>query len=95
MLLVFCLIHVIITKVITAGVLISSPIIFESYEGTGRSLSLKLLQQLEEKSQMSAKSLESSLSGMLPGFRTYFLPFLFLPFCFRCLDVSVFFSLSV
>ncbi|XP_059624435.1 RNA cytidine acetyltransferase 1-like [Cornus florida] len=35
------------------------------YEGTGRSLSLKLLQQLEEQSQMSAKSAESSLSGRL------------------------------
>lgn len=35
-----------------------------SYEGTGRSLSLKLLQQLEEQSQMS-KKLDSSLSGML------------------------------
>ncbi|KAM7275422.1 hypothetical protein ACFE04_017288 [Oxalis oulophora] len=36
-----------------------------SYEGTGRSLSLKLLQQLEEQSQMSAKSVEGSLSGRL------------------------------
>ncbi|KAA8530952.1 hypothetical protein F0562_005681 [Nyssa sinensis] len=35
------------------------------YEGTGRSLSLKLLQQLEEQSQMSAKSVEGSLSGRL------------------------------
>ncbi|KAM7262099.1 hypothetical protein ACFE04_021176 [Oxalis oulophora] len=35
------------------------------YEGTGRSLSLKLLQQLEEKSQMSAKTVEGSLSGRL------------------------------
>lgn len=34
----------------------------ESYEGTGRSLSLKLLQQLEEQSQMSAKG---PISGML------------------------------
>lgn len=33
-----------------------------SYEGTGRSLSLKLLQQLEEQSQMSAKG---PISGML------------------------------
>uniref|UniRef100_A0A5B7B8X6 RNA cytidine acetyltransferase n=1 Tax=Davidia involucrata TaxID=16924 RepID=A0A5B7B8X6_DAVIN len=35
------------------------------YEGTGRSLSLKLLQQLEEQSQMPAKSVENSLSGRL------------------------------
>lgn len=35
------------------------------YEGTGRSLSLKLLQQLEEQSQMSTKSVEGSLSGRL------------------------------
>ncbi|GAB4848312.1 hypothetical protein Ancab_002979 [Ancistrocladus abbreviatus] len=35
------------------------------YEGTGRSLSLKLLQQLEEQSQMSAKNVGSSLSGRL------------------------------
>ncbi|CAK9320297.1 unnamed protein product [Citrullus colocynthis] len=35
------------------------------YEGTGRSLSLKLLQQLEEQSQASNKSLEGSLSGRL------------------------------
>uniref|UniRef100_A0A2P2M6G6 RNA cytidine acetyltransferase n=6 Tax=Rhizophora mucronata TaxID=61149 RepID=A0A2P2M6G6_RHIMU len=33
------------------------------YEGTGRSLSLKLLQQLEERSQMPGKHVESSLSG--------------------------------
>lgn len=33
-----------------------------SYEGTGRSLSLKLLQQLEEQSQMSAKG---PISGIL------------------------------
>ncbi|KAJ6366048.1 hypothetical protein OIU77_002592 [Salix suchowensis] len=32
------------------------------YEGTGRSLSLKLLQQLEEQSQISSKNLEGSLS---------------------------------
>ncbi|KAK9271864.1 hypothetical protein L1049_002229 [Liquidambar formosana] len=35
------------------------------YEGTGRSLSLKLLQQLEEQSQMPTKSADSSLSGRL------------------------------
>ncbi|GAV91773.1 Helicase_RecD domain-containing protein/GNAT_acetyltr_2 domain-containing protein/tRNA_bind_2 domain-containing protein, partial [Cephalotus follicularis] len=35
------------------------------YEGTGRSLSLKLLQQLEEQSQNSSKSVEGSLSGRL------------------------------
>lgn len=35
------------------------------YEGTGRSLSLKLLQQLEEQSRFSTKSSESSLSGRL------------------------------
>ncbi|XP_027179739.1 RNA cytidine acetyltransferase 1 [Coffea eugenioides] len=35
------------------------------YEGTGRSLSLKLLQQLEEQSQMSNKNVESTLSGRL------------------------------
>ncbi|KAJ6419565.1 hypothetical protein OIU84_029633 [Salix udensis] len=35
------------------------------YEGTGRSLSLKLLQQLEEQSQISSKNLEGSLSGRL------------------------------
>ncbi|CAK9137393.1 unnamed protein product [Ilex paraguariensis] len=35
------------------------------YEGTGRSLSLKLLQQLEEQSQVSAKSVEGTLSGRL------------------------------
>ncbi|XP_010249467.1 PREDICTED: RNA cytidine acetyltransferase 2-like [Nelumbo nucifera] len=33
------------------------------YEGTGRSLSLKLLQQLEEQSQMGTKSMDGSLSG--------------------------------
>ncbi|XP_021905351.1 RNA cytidine acetyltransferase 1-like [Carica papaya] len=35
------------------------------YEGTGRSLSLKLLQQLEQQSQMAAKGAEDSLSGRL------------------------------
>ncbi|XP_075516380.1 RNA cytidine acetyltransferase 1-like [Primulina tabacum] len=35
------------------------------YEGTGRSLSLKLLQQLEERSQISNKSTESGISGRL------------------------------
>ncbi|GLU13215.1 hypothetical protein SLE2022_298600 [Rubroshorea leprosula] len=35
------------------------------YEGTGRSLSLKLLQQLEEQSQMAAKDAEGALSGRL------------------------------
>lgn len=35
----------------------------ESYEGTGRSLSLKLLQQLEEQSHVSAKSAEGAGSG--------------------------------
>ncbi|KAJ8768500.1 hypothetical protein K2173_022593 [Erythroxylum novogranatense] len=35
------------------------------YEGTGRSLSLKLLQQLEEQSWMPAKHVEGSLSGRL------------------------------
>ncbi|KAK7858864.1 rna cytidine acetyltransferase 1 [Quercus suber] len=35
------------------------------YEGTGRSLSLKLLQQLEEQSRESAKTVEGSLSGRL------------------------------
>ncbi|KAJ4847175.1 hypothetical protein Tsubulata_048145 [Turnera subulata] len=33
------------------------------YEDTGRSLSLKLLQQVEEQSQMTAKNVEGSLSG--------------------------------
>jgi len=32
----------------------------QSYEGTGRSLSLKLVQQLQEKSQMPAKSTEGA-----------------------------------
>ncbi|GAB2282952.1 hypothetical protein Dimus_017486 [Dionaea muscipula] len=44
-------------------VFISSTV--NGYEGTGRSLSLKLLQQLEEQSQMSTKNFESSLSGRL------------------------------
>ncbi|XP_047316281.1 RNA cytidine acetyltransferase 1-like [Impatiens glandulifera] len=35
------------------------------YEGTGRSLSLKLLHQLEEQSQMSNKNGETSISGRL------------------------------
>lgn len=35
------------------------------YEGTGRSLSLKLLNQLEEQNQMSAKGVEGSTSGRL------------------------------
>ncbi|KAJ7945318.1 RNA cytidine acetyltransferase [Quillaja saponaria] len=35
------------------------------YEGTGHSLSLKLLQQLEEQSQQSAKSVDGFLSGRL------------------------------
>lgn len=35
------------------------------YEGTGRSLSLKLLQQLEGQSQMPNKNVESTLSGRL------------------------------
>ncbi|XP_058006358.1 RNA cytidine acetyltransferase 1 isoform X2 [Hevea brasiliensis] len=35
------------------------------YEGTGRSLSLKLLQKLEEQSHMTAKNVEGSLSGRL------------------------------
>ncbi|XP_010548049.1 PREDICTED: RNA cytidine acetyltransferase 1 [Tarenaya hassleriana] len=35
------------------------------YEGTGRSLSLKLLQQLEEQSRTSATGVEGSLSGCL------------------------------
>ncbi|KAJ1398597.1 tRN [Sesbania bispinosa] len=35
------------------------------YEGTGRSLSLKLLQQLEEQSRVSAKSTEGTGSGRL------------------------------
>ncbi|XP_074273560.1 RNA cytidine acetyltransferase 2-like [Silene latifolia] len=43
-------------------VFISSTV--NGYEGTGRSLSLKLLQQLEEQSQLS-KNLDSSLSGRL------------------------------
>ncbi|KMT08634.1 hypothetical protein BVRB_6g139110 [Beta vulgaris subsp. vulgaris] len=43
-------------------VFISSTV--NGYEGTGRSLSLKLLQQLEEQSQIS-KNLDSSLSGRL------------------------------
>ncbi|KAL2907286.1 RNA cytidine acetyltransferase 1 [Bienertia sinuspersici] len=43
-------------------VFISSTV--NGYEGTGRSLSLKLLQQLEEQSQMS-KNLDSSLSGRI------------------------------
>ncbi|XP_043690354.1 RNA cytidine acetyltransferase 1 [Telopea speciosissima] len=33
------------------------------YEGTGRSLSLKLLQQLEEQSQMNTKSIDGTQSG--------------------------------
>ncbi|KAI8540711.1 hypothetical protein RHMOL_Rhmol08G0006900 [Rhododendron molle] len=37
----------------------------QSYEGTGRSLSLKLLQQLEEQSATSTKSVEGSISGRL------------------------------
>lgn len=36
----------------------------ESYEGTGRSLSLKLLQQLDEQSRAPATGLEGSLSGI-------------------------------
>ncbi|KAL9253303.1 RNA cytidine acetyltransferase 1-like protein [Drosera capensis] len=44
-------------------VFISSTV--NGYEGTGRSLSLKLLQQLEEQSQMSTKIPESYLSGRL------------------------------
>ncbi|KAK9670526.1 hypothetical protein RND81_13G207500 [Saponaria officinalis] len=43
-------------------VFISSTV--NGYEGTGRSLSLKLLQQLEEQSQMS-KNVDSSVSGRL------------------------------
>ncbi|XP_021758990.1 RNA cytidine acetyltransferase 1-like [Chenopodium quinoa] len=43
-------------------VFISSTV--NGYEGTGRSLSLKLLQQLEEQSQMS-KNLDSSLTGRI------------------------------
>ncbi|KAJ7951699.1 RNA cytidine acetyltransferase [Quillaja saponaria] len=35
------------------------------YEGTGRSLSLKLLQQLEEQNRLSANSVDGSLSGRL------------------------------
>ncbi|XP_021631033.1 RNA cytidine acetyltransferase 1 isoform X3 [Manihot esculenta] len=35
------------------------------YEGTGRSLSLKLLQQLEDQSHMTAKNVEGSISGRL------------------------------
>lgn len=35
----------------------------ESYEGTGRSLSLKLLQQLEEQSRVAANNPEGVLSG--------------------------------
>ncbi|GMH06651.1 hypothetical protein Nepgr_008491 [Nepenthes gracilis] len=42
-------------------VFISSTV--NGYEGTGRSLSLKLLQQLEEQSHMSTKNVESSPSG--------------------------------
>ena len=42
--------------------------LFYSYEGTGRSLSLKLLQQLEEQTHTATKSVEGSLSG------TYLLP---------------------
>ncbi|KAL9266204.1 RNA cytidine acetyltransferase 2-like protein, partial [Drosera capensis] len=44
-------------------VFISSTV--NGYEGTGRSLSLKLLQQLAEQSQTSTKNVESSLSGRL------------------------------
>lgn len=44
---------------------ILSFVIHLSYEGTGRSLSLKLLQQLEEQSRESAKTVEGSLSGMI------------------------------
>lgn len=36
----------------------------ESYEGTGRSLSLKLLQQLDEQSRGPVTGLEGSLSGI-------------------------------
>ncbi|KAJ8424962.1 hypothetical protein Cgig2_000549 [Carnegiea gigantea] len=36
----------------------------QSYEGTGRSLSLKLLQQLEDQSHMS-KNLDTSISGRI------------------------------
>lgn len=35
------------------------------YEGTGRSLSLKLLQQLEEQNHIPSRSVDSSLSGLL------------------------------
>ncbi|KAL0432042.1 UNVERIFIED_CONTAM: RNA cytidine acetyltransferase 1 [Sesamum radiatum] len=35
------------------------------YEGTGRSLSLKLLQQLEEQNQISSRSAETAVSGRL------------------------------
>ncbi|XP_062097838.1 RNA cytidine acetyltransferase 1-like [Humulus lupulus] len=35
------------------------------YEGTGRSLSLKLIQQLEQQSQTSAQAVEGALSGRL------------------------------
>lgn len=45
---------------------------FQRYEGTGRSLSLKLLQQLEEQSQIPTKNEEISLSGIL----LYFVCFL-------------------
>ncbi|GAB2211392.1 hypothetical protein Drorol1_Dr00024704 [Drosera rotundifolia] len=44
-------------------VFISSTV--NGYEGTGRSLSLKLLQQLAKQSQTSTKNVESSLSGRL------------------------------
>jgi|APAra0007618328_1042625.scaffolds.fasta_scaffold00793_7 tRNA(Met) C34 N-acetyltransferase TmcA len=36
----------------------------QSYEGTGRSLSLKLLQQLEEQSRAPVTGVEGSLSGI-------------------------------
>lgn len=37
----------------------------KSYEGTGRSLSLKLIQQLEQQSQPSAQSVEGPKSGII------------------------------
>lgn len=41
----------------------STLLFFQSYEGTGRSLSLKLIKQLEEQNQISSRSVETAVSG--------------------------------
>ena len=65
----------------------------ERYEGTGRSLSLKLLQQLESQSQMSTQSLEGTHSGKSFFFlKTQFR--LYSEFVFFCLDASIGVSLQ-